>query len=104
MERTQSLRYNSVGKKKTEQQAELVSVCYRFYHYFFEDYFSVQKTQERVNFAPHGAKEGKPTEMGFSLKDAQSNEQYLGEEAKLRHLGTERTSFSFYLKSLGLKY
>ena len=26
-----------------------------------------------VNFAPHGAKEGKPTEMGFSLKDTQSN-------------------------------
>ena len=26
-----------------------------------------------MNFAPHGAKEGKPTEMGFSLKDPQSN-------------------------------
>ena len=36
MERTQSLRYNSVGKKKTEQQSELVSVYYRFYHYFLE--------------------------------------------------------------------
>ena len=34
---------------------------------------AVQKTQERVNFAPHGAKEGKPTEMGFSLRDTQGN-------------------------------